>query len=78
MTPESAPTLRAQLVAAGQRAAELEKRGEWDVLEFLLEYMDSLWDRMPQAERDQAIADLQQVGLRDLAARIAAERENLR
>ena len=74
---ETKKSLIDQLVKAGQRAAQAERESDWEILDLVLEFMDSIWDRMPHAERERAEKALRQAGPADLAHRVADEKKRL-
>lgn len=56
-----------KFIATGKNAMEFRKNRKYHEEEELLEFMDSLWDRMPHDRRRRAEKALRESGLDDLA-----------
>ncbi len=77
MSDDACGGMTEQLLAAGQRAIRHHLEGDTDMEHEALEFMDSLWDRMTNDEREKSLARLHASGLTEFADRISRERRNL-
>ncbi len=67
----------AEFVAAGRRAVRFKLSGQNEDLGEILEFMDSLWDKMTPPQRLEAEQALREAGLIELADQVAATRREL-
>ena len=77
MSEDSCGGMTEQLLAAGQRAIRHHLEGDTEMEHEALEFMDALWDRMSNDEREKSLTKLHASGLTEFADRIAKERRDL-